>query len=349
MKAISIRPGVRDSLTVGEVPSPKPNEGELLVQSLLTGICGTDRELIEGQQPAAAPEGEECLILGHESFGAVVSAPPSSSFKRGDLVVGVVRRPDPAPCASCAAGEWDMCQNGKFTERGIKQRHGYASEQFVLEEAFAIAVPGSLRETGVLIEPTSVVAKAWEQIDFMAKRLHAYKPRRTLITGAGPIGLLAALLAKQREHDIVVYDRATSGTKPDLVRALGATYCHDLSQLKEPPEIVVECTGAAVVVLDVLQRVARNGIVCLTGLSSGKRTIELGVRNFNDALVLENEVVFGTVNANIRHYEAARDALSLAPAEWLARLITRRVPLAQFAEAYEARADDIKVVIDWQA
>jgi delta 1-pyrroline-5-carboxylate dehydrogenase len=61
--------------------------------------------------------------------------------------------------------------------------------------------------------------------------------------------------------------------------------------------------------------------------------------------VLENDVVVGSVNANLRHYAAASDALAAADPQWLARLVTRRVPLERYAEALEARADDIKVVL----
>ena len=64
-------------------------------------------------------------------------------------------------------------------------------------------------------------------------------------------------------------------------------------------------------------------------------------------MVLDNETVFGTVNANRSHYEMAADALAHADKTWLARLITRRVPLDCWSEALEPRKGDIKVVIDF--
>jgi threonine dehydrogenase-like Zn-dependent dehydrogenase len=183
----------------------------------------------------------------------------------------------------------------------------------------------------------------------VAARLRAYAPRRTLVTGAGPIGLFAAMLARQSDREVSVYDRIEGGTKPQLVRELGARYFTKLDEVPEAPEVVIECTGAAEVVLEVIKRVARNGIVCLAGLSSGKHVVKLGVARLNDSLVLENEVVFGSVNANMRHYEAARDALARAPAKWLERILHRRVPLAQCVEAYHRREDDVKVIVDWTA
>ena len=134
-----------------------------------------------------------------------------------------MRRPDPVPCASCAAGEWDMCRNGQYTEHGIKGLHGFGAEYFRVDPGFAVPVDRSLGLAGVLIEPTSVVAKAWEHIDRIAARA-VWRPSRVLVTGAGPIGLLAALLARQRGFEVHVLDRVTDGPKPALVRDLGATY-----------------------------------------------------------------------------------------------------------------------------
>ncbi len=271
---------------------------------------------------------------------------PAAAFAPGDLVVGIVRRPDPVPCPSCAAGEWDMCRNGQYTERGIKQRNGYGSEQFRLEHDFAIKLDPALDKLGVLLEPTSVVAKAWEQVERIGARGAAWQPRIALITGAGPVGLLAALLAKQRGYDVHVLDRVEGGAKPKLARDLGATYhAGDLGKLE--PDIVIECTGAASVVLDVMSRNAPEGIICLAGVSSGGHKLQFDVGALNRAMVLENDVVFGSVNANRRHYRAAAEALAKADKDWLGRLITRRVPLDRWQEAFEPRADDVKTVLDF--
>ena len=125
--------------------------------------------------------GAQRLIIGHESLGRVEQAPAGSGFKPGDLVVGIVRRPDPVPCPACAAGEWDMCRNGQYTERGIKQRNGYGSEQFRVEPDFLIKLDPALDNLGVLMEPTSIVAKAWEQIERIGARSALLAPAR----GAG--------------------------------------------------------------------------------------------------------------------------------------------------------------------
>jgi threonine dehydrogenase-like Zn-dependent dehydrogenase len=307
------------------------------------GVCGTDLEILSGAygQP---PPGRERLVIGHENLGRVRQAPPGSGFAPGDLVVGVVRRPDPVPCASCAAGEWDMCKNGGFTERGISGRDGYASERYLLETAFAVPVPASLGDLAVLVEPATILAKAWEQIDRIGARA-VWNPSRVLVTGAGPIGLLAALLGRQRGLEVHVLDRVTEGPKPALVAALGATY-HSRS-VKEIPvaDVVLECTGVGELVFDVLENVGPDGIVCLTGVSSGARSIPINLTALNKQMVLENNVVFGAVNANLRHYQAAVAALARADRRWLEQLVSRRVPLERWHEALVRGPADVKPVI----
>src|SRR3954471_15117113 len=222
MRALTVRPGDKGSVAVAEVPDPEPADGHLLVDGLAVGVCGTDKEIARGEY-GWAPEGRDRLVLGHESLGQVRHAPAGSGFAPGDLVVGVVRRPDPVPCGACAHGQFDMCRNGQYTERGIKELDGYASEQWTVEPGCAVRLDPGLADVGVLLEPTSVVAKAWDEIEKIGERAWC-EPRRVLVTGAGPIGLLAALLGVQRGLEVHVLDRVRGGPKPDLVADLGATY-----------------------------------------------------------------------------------------------------------------------------
>jgi len=346
MRALTVRPGVRDSATVADVPDPEPREDELLVEGLAIGVCGTDREIAGGRY-GWAPDGSDRLVLGHESLGRVVEAPAGAGFERGDLVAGVVRRPDPVPCGACAAGEFDMCRNGGYRERGIKQLDGYASERWTVPVEYAVHLPGDGGLTGVLVEPTSVVAKAWEQVELIGERAW-FQPQVALVTGAGPIGLLAALLGTQRGLDVHVLDRVTSGVKPELVAALGATYHHaPVAEVAEQlsPDVVIEATGVGQVVFDAVAGTAAYGIVCLTGVSSGGHTLKIDAGAINREVVLENDTVVGSVNANLRHYRAAADALGKADPSWLDRLITRRVPLASAADALTPSESDVKVVV----
>jgi len=342
-----VQPGHAGSLAVEDVPDPQPGVGDLLVDGLAVGVCGTDKEIAGGEY-GWAPPGRQRLVVGHESLGRVRQAPADSGFASGDLVVGVVRRPDPVPCGACAHGAFDMCRNGRYTERGIKSLDGYASQSWTLAPDYAVRLAPGLGDVGVLVEPTSVVAKAWEEIERIGSRSW-FEPERVLVTGAGPIGLLAAMLGRQRGLEVHVLDQVRSGPKPGLVEALGATYhCDGFDQAVAGgrPDIVIEATGVAPLVVAAMAGTASYGIVCLTGVSTPGRTVSLDAGGLNRSIVLENDVVFGSVNANLRHYGLAADALSAADPEWLGRLVSRRVPLESFAEAFESRDDDVKVVLD---
>jgi glucose 1-dehydrogenase len=348
MRALTLAPGQKDSIRLDECPEPVADPGGALVEALALGVCGTDREIIRGDY-GWAPEGEDRLILGHESLGRVLAAPPGCGLAAGDMVVGIVRRPDPVPCRACAAGEWDMCRNGLYTERGIKQRHGYGAERWLIEPDFAIKVDPTLGMLGVLLEPTSVVAKAWDHIERIGARTRSWRPERVLVTGGGPVGLLAAMISRQKGLETHVFDCNDSGPKPGLIADLGATrHGGDVASLKDlRPTVVIECTGADAVVMGVVTSLGDDAIVCLAGVSSGGRKVDFDVGGFNRHAVLSNDVVFGTVNANRAHYQAAAEALAKADRAWLARLITRRVPLDRWREAFEKRDDDVKVVIDF--
>jgi glucose 1-dehydrogenase len=344
VRAITVQPGVARSARLDHLPEPPASAGSVLVRTLAMGVCGTDLEIVRGDY-GAAPPGADRLILGHESLGKVVEAPRGSGLTPGQHVAGIVRQPDPVPCASCAVGEWDMCRNGQYTEHGIKALHGFGADYFRLEARFAVPVDSALGLAGVLTEPASVVAKAWDHIERIAART-VWRPSRVLITGAGPIGLLAALLARQRGFEVHVLDRVTDGPKPDLVRDLGAVYhSSSVREAGRGCDIAVECTGVSHLVLQVMHVLEPSGIACLTGVSSGGRSMPVDLGSLNRELVLENNVVFGTVNANRRHYEMAAQALAQADRGWLDRVINRRVPLERWSEALERQGHDVKPII----
>lgn len=350
MRALTVIPGKRDSVAVVDVPEPALDGDSLLVQALAVGICGTDLEIVAGRY-GWAPPGRERLTIGHESLGRILEAPPDSGFAVGDLVVGIVRRPDPVPCRYCAADEWDMCRNGSYTERGIKERDGYASERFRLEPPFGVPVDARLGARAILIEPASIVAKAWDHADRIGGRSAAWRPQSVLVTGAGPIGLLAALMGRQRSLEVHVFDQVADGPKPQLVRDLGATYhSGELATLgRLEPDLVLECTGASPVIADVLTRSGRSGVVCLIGVPSGERTIDLDLGRVSRQVVLENDAIFGSVNANRAHYESAAAALVRADPAWLSRLISRRVPLDRWRDAFIPQRDDVKVLLEFES
>ncbi len=348
MRAITVVPGQKGSARLDDFAEPDPSRGALLVEALELGICGTDMEIVGGGY-GWPPPGHQRLILGHESLGRVLEAPSGGDFQRGDLVAGIVRHPDPVPCGNCAAGEWDMCRNGRYTEHGIKELDGFGAERWRIEPEFAVRIDPTLGRLGVLLEPASVVAKAWEQVERNGQPAR-WEPRRALVTGAGPIGLLATLLGRQRGLEVHVLDRFAEGPKPGLVADLGAVYhTGSVEEACQDTDVAIECTGVGELVFDVMEHLSANGIVCLTGVSSGGRSIPIDAGGLNRELVLANDVIVGSVNANGRHYELAAEALDKADRDWLERMITRRVPLDRFQEALERRPDDVKVTVEFVA
>lgn len=346
MKAVTVEPGVAGSVRYEEVPEPDESTGSILVGAVAVGICGTDVEITSGAY-GWSPPGRDRLILGHESLGRVVDPGSRSGLQVGDLIVGIVRRPDPVPCPNCAVGEWDMCRNGQYTERGIKEIDGFMSERWRIEPGYFTKLDPSLGILGVLLEPTTVVAKAWELVAAMRARAF-WDPRQVLVTGAGPIGMLAALIGVQHGLDVHVLDRVTEGAKPQLVRALGATYHSGaVADVGVEPDVVIECTGVGSLVLDSIRVVGAGGVVCLTGVGSGGRSGGLSPADVAREVVLQNNVIVGSVNANRRHFYRAAQALAAADREWLGRLITRRVPPERIADALERGPDDIKVVVEF--
>jgi glucose 1-dehydrogenase len=348
MKAMAVRPGEQGSARVVDRPDPSEDEGSVLVEGLRIGICGTDMELVESGAEHL-PEGRDELVLGHESLGRVLEAPPGSGLSPGDHVMGVVRRPDPVPCECCAQGRWDWCRNGRFTERGINGADGYGAQRWRVDPIYAVPVPEELGMLGVLVEPTSVVAKAWELIEQVSGR-GCTRRERALVAGAGPIGLLAALLARQRDLVVHVVDREEDGPKPGLVADLGATYhtsADDLPKgLEDGFDVVVDSTGSGALVVDLVDNCRPGAVLAVTGLSASREREPAALDRFNTQLVMGDMAVVGSVNAARHHYEDAVTALVAADASWLERLITRTVPLADWTDALKHRPDDVKVVVD---
>ncbi|GAA4958760.1 glucose 1-dehydrogenase [Actinoplanes utahensis] len=343
MRALTVVPGVPGSLALRDIADPAAGDGDILVETLAVGLCATDADIVDAEL-GEAPSGSRRLVIGHESLGRVLSS-GDSRLRPGDLVVGIVRHPDPVPCPACAAGEWDMCRNGGYTSRGITRLHGFARERWRSTAEALIPVAPRLGRAGVLVEPASVVAKAWEQIERIGGRA-SFHPGVVVITGAGPVGLLAAMMATQRGYRAHVFDLVTEGPKPDLVRALGARYHTDPGDLPADADIMIECTGSAEVIAGLLDRGGPGAITCLLGMSPGRAVLPVDVAALNRRLVRQNGVVFGSVNANRRHYEAATASLTRADPGWLDRMMTRRVALADYAEAFRRRPGDVKTLIE---
>jgi glucose 1-dehydrogenase len=323
------------ALDLRELPEPALADGDVLAEAMTVGVCGTDREMAAGAA-GSAPPGRNWLVIGHESLGRVLEVPAGSGLVPGDLVTCVVRRPDPVPCPPCATGRLDLCENGLFTERGIRGRDGFAAERFRVEPEYAVRVDPVLGQAGGLVEPASVVTKAWEQID----RAALWPRRRVLVLGAGPIGLLAALLGVLRGLEVHVVDLADRGPKPRRVRELGAVYHTSADDVEGTFDTVVECCGA--LIGEAVRRTAPAGVACLVS-PGAPGTADLS--GLTSDVVRGSKVITGTVNSNRQHFVAAHEALLRADRGWLEGLLTTHVPLSAWQSAFTRDREQIKAVI----
>ncbi|MBI3969025.1 MAG: glucose 1-dehydrogenase [Chloroflexi bacterium] len=352
MKAVTVTPRQPHSGRIRDVPRPDAAAGQALVQVLNVGICGTDSEIHEGLY-GEAPAGSDYLILGHESFGRVVEAPAGGALAPGDLAAAVVRRP--GQCVNCQRGEYDMCVDGDYRERGIRAMHGYMCEYYAESPEYLVKVPQQFKSIGVLMEPMSVVQKAIFQALKIQERMF-WKPERALVVGAGPIGLLATLILRLRGIETYAVERTRKQSRTELLDEVGAGYIVtseepllDAGKRLGRLDLIVEATGNASAVFESLQILGVNGVLCLTGVSGGTTRLEVPADQINLAMVLGNKTTFGSVNANRRYFEhglADFEAAEQRWPGWLEQLITRRLPLDDFAEGLKRRRDDVKTILE---
>jgi glucose 1-dehydrogenase len=341
--ALVTQPGQTHTTRIEDVPAVEAREGEVLVRTLEVGVCGTDREISEGQF-GIAPEGESLLVLGHESLAVVERN--GYGFTSGQLVTATVRR-SCGHCIACAEDSPDSCLTGDYSERGITRLHGYARELVAEDPSQLVAIPKSLGRLGVLAEPTSICERALRHARAIGGR-QPWQLERALVIGAGAIGLLMTYLLRLAEVDVW-----TASLEPDneLVEQSGARYAstndNDLSELGKF-DLVVEAAGNAELMARTLGLLRRSGVACLLGIDPRVQTVELDGRVLGVDTILENRVLFGSVNAHRRDWLAAVDDLDRARERWteaLEQFVTLRVPLDRFPEAFEHRGGKATLVL----
>jgi glucose 1-dehydrogenase len=344
MLALVTEPGVAHSTRVEEVAPVDVREGEVRVRILEIGVCGTDREISHGLF-GAAPEGESMLVLGHEALGVVID--DGHGFSRGDLVTATVRR-SCGRCHACAEGSPDSCLTGDYSERGITRLDGFAREFVAEAPSQLIGIPPSLGRLGVLAEPTSICERALRHARTIGGR-QPWELQRALVIGAGAIGTLTTVLL--RLGGIEVWT-ASLEPESELVEAVGARYVStshtDLSELGGF-DLVVECAGNAQLMADSVGLLRRSGVGCLLGIDGRKQRVELDGRVLGVDMILENRVVFGSVNAHRQDWLAGVEALDRARERWpgvLDALVGLRVPLDRFEEAFAHAGGKATLVLD---
>ncbi len=366
MKAIAVKPGTTAVHLVDRDEPAVTRADEIKLRVLRVGICGTDREEAAGGR-CAAPDGYDELIIGHEMIGQVIETGATvTKVKVGDYAVFSVRR-SCDKCPACLVNRSDMCYSGDYRERGIWKLDGYQAEFVVDREQYAIRVPKEVAAVGVLTEPLSVAEKAIdESIRLQASRLPDIafpgdwlRGRRCLVAGLGPIGLLAALALRLREAEVYGVDIVDDGSvRPEWLVKIGGKYIDGrrttpdrFNALTGPIDLVFEATGVASLAFNLLDVLALNGIYVLTGIPAGSRPLSISGAELVRQLVLDNQLLLGSVNASPDHYRMAVEDLVKAQAQWgehIAALITNRHTFSDFAAGLQHHGEDeIKVVLEW--
>lgn len=365
MKAIAIKPGKGEAHLL-EVEEPFiMNSDDVKIEVIEVGICGTDREEAGGGR-ADAPSGNQELIIGHEMFGRVVETGRDvTSVKKGDYGVFMVRRPC-GHCYFCRNDRSDLCSTGEYTERGIKENHGFQAEYVVDREAFLITVPAEISDIGVLTEPMSVVIKAIDEAlliqtsRFPGIDQHEWiKGKRALVAGLGPIGLLAAFVLKLRGAEIWGLDIVDESTaRPSILNQIGGRYINGKKTRTDKiddnygnMDFIFEATGIAELGFQLMDALGINGIYVLTGIPSGKRPVCILGADLMQKMVLQNQIMLGSVNAGRDHYLKAVEELVKIKNHFgplINSLITERAGYRDFMNVLDLHSpDEIKAVVEW--
>ena len=367
MQALAVYPK-RKSIEIIDAPQPQLTGGtQLDLKVLDVGICGTDREIAEGHY-GTPPEGDDHLILGHEALCEVAAIGDHvGHIKVGDLVVPSVRRPCMKPdCSACQSGRQDFCYTGSFTERGIKNLHGFMAGRIIEEARYVTKVPASLRDVAVLIEPLTVAEKALAQVWQVQQRLPwacSIDPNNkdaqgctALVLGAGPVGLLGAMALADSGFKTFVYSREPSGgQRSQVVESFGARYLsaedvaiEDLAELSKGIDLVYEATGASALAFRVLKELGTNGVFVFTGVPGRKHPVEVETGTIMRNLVLKNQVLFGTVNADANAFQSAVERLERCLHQWPAAvrsLVSNRWRIDEAATILTEYVPGIKHVV----
>lgn len=343
-----------------DMPEPERTAGAVLVGVLECGVCGTDRDIVAGKY-GTPPSGEPRLILGHENLGHVLEVGPEvTGFSTGDLVVATVRR-GCGICRFCRSGRSDFCETGRFTERGINGRHGYLAERYVEDPEYLVKIPPALRSHAVLLEPLSVVEKAIQQVLAVRGRFEPTpgyppgRPVRALVTGTGAIGMLATFVLASEGCSVVAVDRHGADTPAaTLLARVGAAHVDAAAGLatlgKDRFDLIIEASGSPTLDFELVGRLAANGAIVLTGIpGADSPSFPVAGGSLLRSMVLENQVLVGSVNANRSHFELGIAHLNAFRQRWgdvAEKLITERRPLADFAAPLLGKASTtIKTVL----
>ncbi|MEF3306022.1 glucose 1-dehydrogenase [Paenibacillus sp. GYB003] len=375
MKAVVIQNGAdRQFVAVADLPEPTlAAPDDVLIRVLSVGLDGTDREIVRDRY-GVLPDGAERMVIGHELFGVVERAGEAAGFSPGELVTALVRRPCGSDsCVPCGSGQQDYCVSGAYTERGIRGADGFLCEYVVEKARYVVPVPEACASYGVLVEPQSIVEKVWNEIGHIQKRVR-WEPKTALVTGSGPLGILAAVTCRSLGLETHVWSMSgRASANADLVRRCGAHY-HDAVDRKpadagssgrpnDPsgsgldeyaavhriePDVIWECSGHPPLAFESMKLLRPNGVLAILGVTSGNGRAEIPIAALNQEIVLKNKCIVGSVNASRADFETGIRRLQEIERQFpglLAGIVTDRLAMEQVPDL-DFSAIAVKAVVD---
>jgi threonine dehydrogenase-like Zn-dependent dehydrogenase len=368
MRAVAMFPKEKKIRLVDRPAPVLDGDAQVRLRMLEVGVCGTDHEIARFEY-GVPPAGEPYLVIGHESLAEVVEIGAAvTGLAPGDLVVTTVRRPCGRPeCRPCAHNRPDFCRTGAYTERGIKGRHGFMTDEVVDLATNMHLVPRALADIAVLTEPLTITEKALNELRSVLERMPWIDPKKAekrgmnaVVLGAGPVGLLGALALLVRGFDVWVYSRESAGSaRAAWVESVGARYIESgtlpVGQLDKQVgnvDLILEATGAASLAFAALPAIGKNGVMIYTGVPGGKVQVTLDAERIMRDFVLDNQLLYGTVNAGPPAFENAISDLGEFQARWpqqVRALITGRFPPETIGDVLSDGRDAIKSVIQFGA
>lgn len=355
---LAVYPTTPHSLHLRDLPAPLAGPGQALVRPRRVGICGTDREIIEAKF-GQAPAGEPDLVLGHEVLGVIESIGDQvEGVAPGDLVGATVRRPD--GCPACQAGQPDMCQWLTYDERGILRAHGFMAERFVEQVEHLVLIPAALEPVGVLLEPLSVVEKAFRQAVLIQRRIKSWRPATALVLGAGPIGLLQSLILREQGADVWTFARSPAPNPSSrIIEAAGGHYVslretslREVTETLPNIDLIIEATGVSDLIVQSAELLGNNGVLVLLSITGNDQPINVPLDTINRGFVLGNKVMTGSVNSAHEDFVSGVARLQRFETLWpglTEQLITDRLQGLDTALKSGGERHGIKTVIEFPA
>jgi (R,R)-butanediol dehydrogenase/meso-butanediol dehydrogenase/diacetyl reductase len=339
-------------LRIEDVPEPStPGPGEVLVKTAACGICGTDlHEYVSGPivtpvDPHPLTGAQNPQILGHEFAGEVVAVGPGVTRVRVEDRVAIMPLAYCGRCAYCERGLQQLCTTMACV--GLSHAWGGMAELATVAEYQVVPLPdGVTYRQGALIEPTAVAA-------YGVERAGVAPGDTVLVTGAGPIGALAALCARAAGASSV-YVSEPNPARRTRADVLGVATVLDPTSVDVPQllhdatgglgvDIAIECSGHPAGFAAGIRSLRRRGTLAQTGLFVGEATVEPMLWALNDLTIV------GTWCYRVYDFDriAAQIAAGDLPVE---RVVTSSVALDSAPDAFallaSGTADEIKVLVE---